>query len=77
MTIEKTAIEDLLIINPTVFEDSRGYFFEAYNKAKFQKNGINYEFIQDNHPEDHNGGLFTFTFCVVDSEVGSLCLFPR
>ncbi len=29
MTIEKTIIEDLVIINPTVFEDSRGYFFEA------------------------------------------------
>jgi dTDP-4-dehydrorhamnose 3,5-epimerase len=48
MTIEKTAIKDLVIINPTVFEDSRGYFFEAYNQTKFQENGINYEFIQDN-----------------------------
>ena len=48
MTIEKTAIEDLVIINPTLFEDSRGYFFEAYNQAKFQENGIKYPFIQDN-----------------------------
>lgn len=48
MTIEKTAIKDLVIINPTVFEDSRGYFFEAYNQAKFLENGINYQFIQDN-----------------------------
>jgi dTDP-4-dehydrorhamnose 3,5-epimerase len=48
MTIEKTPIQDLVIINPTVFEDSRGYFFEAYNKAKFHENAIMYEFIQDN-----------------------------
>ena len=48
MTIEKTAIQDLVIINPIVFEDSRGYFFEAYNQAKFHENGIMYDFIQDN-----------------------------
>jgi len=48
MTIEKTFIEDLVVVNPTVFEDSRGYFFEAYNQAKFHENGISYPFIQDN-----------------------------
>jgi dTDP-4-dehydrorhamnose 3,5-epimerase len=48
MTIEKTLIQDLVIINPTVFEDSRGYFFEAYNQAQFLENGIKYQFIQDN-----------------------------
>lgn len=55
MTIEKTAIEDLVIINPTVFEDSRGYFFEAYNQAKFNENGINYKFIQDNQSFSKRG----------------------
>lgn len=48
MTIEKTTIQDLVIINPTVFNDERGYFFEVYNQAKFQENGIMYNFIQDN-----------------------------
>ena len=48
MTIEKTPIQDLIIVTPTVFNDERGYFFEAYNQAKFQENGINYNFIQDN-----------------------------
>lgn len=55
MTIEKTAIQDLIIINPTVFEDSRGYFFEAYNRAKFHKNGIMYNFIQDNQSFSNRG----------------------
>jgi dTDP-4-dehydrorhamnose 3,5-epimerase len=48
MKVATTAIEDLLIITPAVFDDERGYFFEAYNQAKFHENGINYNFIQDN-----------------------------
>ena len=48
MIFEKTPIQDLILITPTVFEDSRGYFFEAYNRTRFLENGIGYEFIQDN-----------------------------
>ncbi len=55
MTIEKTFIKDLVIIQPTVFEDSRGYFFEAYNQAKFLENGIDYQFIQDNQSFSKRG----------------------
>ncbi|MFV8341075.1 dTDP-4-dehydrorhamnose 3,5-epimerase [Flavobacterium sp. XS2P39] len=55
MTIEKTIIKDLVIITPTVFEDSRGFFFEAYNKAKFHENGIEYQFIQDNQSFSKRG----------------------
>jgi dTDP-4-dehydrorhamnose 3,5-epimerase len=55
MTIEKTFINDLEIITPTVSEDSRGYFFEAYNQAKFLENGISYQFIQDNQSFSKRG----------------------
>lgn len=55
MIIEKTFIEDLVIITPTVFEDSRGFFFEAYNQAKFLENGIDYQFIQDNQSFSKRG----------------------
>jgi dTDP-4-dehydrorhamnose 3,5-epimerase len=55
MTIVKTIIQELVIINPTVFEDSRGYFFEAYNQAKFHENGIMYDFIQDNQSFSKRG----------------------
>jgi dTDP-4-dehydrorhamnose 3,5-epimerase len=55
MIIEKTVIEDLVIIHPTVFEDSRGYFFEAYSQSKFNENGIMYEFIQDNQSFSKRG----------------------
>ena len=40
MTLETTTIQDLVIINPAVFNDERGYFFEAYNKEKFCALGI-------------------------------------
>ena len=55
MTIEKTVIQDLVIITPRVFEDSRGYFFEAYNQAQFHENDIKYQFIQDNQSFSKRG----------------------
>ena len=55
MTIEKTFIQNLVVITPRVFEDSRGYFFEAYNQAKFHENGIEYQFIQDNQSFSKRG----------------------
>lgn len=46
MQIKKTFIKDLLIIEPTVFKDNRGYFFESYNKEKLAD--LDVEFVQDN-----------------------------
>jgi dTDP-4-dehydrorhamnose 3,5-epimerase len=55
MNLETTFIKDLVLISPTVFEDERGYFFEAYNQAQFNANGINYPFIQDNQSFSKRG----------------------
>jgi dTDP-4-dehydrorhamnose 3,5-epimerase len=55
MTIEKTTIQDLVIITPSVFEDERGFFFEAYNQAKFNEKGMDYNFIQDNQSFSKRG----------------------
>ena len=55
MTIEKTTIEDLIVLSPLVYEDDRGYFFEAFNKEQFVKNNLNYEFIQDNQSFSKRG----------------------
>lgn len=57
MKILNTAIEGLLIIQPTVFEDSRGYFFESYNKKNFLQEGINVDFVQDNQSLSQKGVL--------------------
>lgn len=48
-------IQGLVIIEPTVFEDNRGYFFEAYNGALFEKNGITTQFVQDNQSKSSYG----------------------
>ncbi len=53
--IETTPIQDLVILHPTIFEDSRGYFFEAYSQTKFRENGIEYQFIQDNQSFSKRG----------------------
>jgi len=55
MNIEQTFIADLVVLSPSVFEDERGYFFEAYNKAKFEQNGIAYQFVQDNQSFSKRG----------------------
>jgi len=51
--VEKTHIEGLLLIRPIVFADSRGCFFEAYNKITFQEHGLNIDFVQDNQSVSH------------------------
>jgi dTDP-4-dehydrorhamnose 3,5-epimerase len=50
MQVIPTAIPDLLIIEPKVFGDERGFFFESFNKRQFaEQTGIEAEFVQDNH----------------------------
>lgn len=48
MTIDKTSIQDLLIITPKVFNDSRGYFTESYNERTLRNLGIRNHWVQDN-----------------------------
>ncbi len=58
MEVLKTAIEGLLIIEPTVFGDSRGYFFESYNKQRFNEaTGLDIDFVQDNQSKSCYGVL--------------------
>ena len=48
MNFIKTEIDGVIIVEPRVFTDARGYFFESYNAAEFEKNGIPNVFVQDN-----------------------------
>lgn len=48
MNIIKTPIEGLLIIEPRVFTDQRGYFIETYNEKRYRDAGITAQFVQDN-----------------------------
>jgi dTDP-4-dehydrorhamnose 3,5-epimerase len=49
MNVVATAIPDVRIIEPKVFGDARGFFFESYNKRTLAPLGIDAEFVQDNH----------------------------
>lgn len=55
MPFLKTEIPGLLIFEPAIFEDSRGYFFESFNNRHFQEQGIDVNFIQDNQSLSHYG----------------------
>lgn len=49
MKITKTKLDGVLIIEPEVFGDSRGFFMESWNKKKMEEIGLFYDFVQDNH----------------------------
>ena len=55
MNFIKTDIDGVFIVEPKVFEDARGYFFESYNEAEFIKNGITNRFVQDNQSKSSYG----------------------
>ncbi|QXH51271.1 dTDP-4-dehydrorhamnose 3,5-epimerase [Pseudomonas fakonensis] len=58
MNIVNTVIPDVLIIEPKVFGDSRGFFYESFNARAFaERTGVNIEFVQDNHSRSQRGVL--------------------
>ena len=52
-----TGIEGLVVVEPTVFGDARGYFMETYQKEEFAAAGITAEFVQDNQSSSTKGVL--------------------
>ncbi len=57
MPFYKTEIDDVVIFEPRVFPDERGYFYESYNENTFRENGINTRFVQDNQSRSTYGVL--------------------
>lgn len=58
MIVTRTEIPDLLLIEPKVFGDARGFFFESYNRRDFARaTGIDVDFVQDNHSKSGRGVL--------------------
>lgn len=57
MQLIPTAIPDVLIIEPKVFGDERGFFFESYNRRALAELGLQAEFVQDNHSRSARGVL--------------------
>lgn len=73
MTIEKTPLEGLLVIKPAVFKDSRGYFFESFNKEKYRDSGLNPDFVQDNISKSCKNTLRGLHYQIGEFAQGKLC----
>lgn len=57
MTIIETPIKDLLIFEPKVWNDNRGYFYESFSQKVFEEAGIEASFVQDNQSFSQKGAL--------------------
>ncbi|MEI8128566.1 MAG: dTDP-4-dehydrorhamnose 3,5-epimerase [bacterium] len=54
---EQLKMDGVILIKPRIFGDNRGFFTESYKKSEFVKNGIDIEFVQDNHSKSTKGVL--------------------
>ena len=52
-----TTIPDVIIVEPKIFADERGFFLESYQKQRFSEAGIPFDFVQDNHSKSQQGVL--------------------
>ena len=57
MQISNTKLLGVMLIEPKVFEDERGFFFESYHKRLFNEQAISLDFVQDNHSRSRRGAL--------------------
>ncbi|GAB4151852.1 MAG: dTDP-4-dehydrorhamnose 3,5-epimerase [Ignavibacteriales bacterium] len=73
MEIEKTFIDGLLVIKPDVFNDERGYFYESYNRIKYEKAGLNFTFVQDNISKSSFGTIRGLHYQNGNCAQGKLC----
>ncbi|MDW8464045.1 MAG: dTDP-4-dehydrorhamnose 3,5-epimerase [Geminocystis sp.] len=53
----ETSLPDVYLLEPTVFEDHRGFFMESYNKRDFEELGLFFDFVQDNHSLSVHAGV--------------------
>ena len=73
MKVSKTKITGLLIIEPDVFSDDRGFFFESFSKMRYEEIGINYDFVQDNFSKSKKGTIRGLHYQIGDKSQGKLC----
>jgi dTDP-4-dehydrorhamnose 3,5-epimerase len=57
MNVMPTTISDVLVLEPDVFSDDRGFFMETWNRRTFADSGIDFRFVQDNHSRSVAGAL--------------------
>ena len=73
MKVSKTNIEGLLLIEPELFSDDRGCFFESYRKKNYAEIGLDVDFVQDNISQSKKGTVRGLHYQVGDKVQGKLC----
>ncbi len=73
MQIIPAEIPEVLVIKPDVFEDTRGYFFESFNEARFNENNLEVNFVQDNISRSGKGTIRGLHYQAGDRVQGKLC----
>jgi dTDP-4-dehydrorhamnose 3,5-epimerase len=73
MQFVKTKLDGVLIIEPDVFFDDRGYFFESFSEKKYNENGFDQYFVQDNISKSKIGTIRGLHYQVGESAQGKLC----
>lgn len=73
MKVTKTGIAGLLVVQPDVFSDSRGFFFESYSRKKYVESGIPDDFVQDNISKSRKGTVRGLHYQVGEFAQGKLC----
>ncbi|MBQ8015703.1 MAG: dTDP-4-dehydrorhamnose 3,5-epimerase [Clostridia bacterium] len=71
MTLNETAVNGVFEIEPKVFGDNRGWFYESYSKEKFEKLGITADFVQDNRSFSAQKGTLRGLHCQTDPKAQS------
>ena len=73
MKVIETPLPGIVVVEPKVFGDERGYFFESYNEEVYRKAGIDYLFLQDNISKSKKGTIRGLHYQVGDKAQGKLC----
>lgn len=73
MKVSKTELEGVLLIQPEVFGDQRGYFLESFNLDRYREAGIEYNFVQDNLSKSKKGTIRGLHYQVGKMAQGKLC----
>jgi dTDP-4-dehydrorhamnose 3,5-epimerase len=73
LKVTRTEISGLLVIQPDIFNDDRGYFFESFSQKKYKELGVSDEFVQDNISKSKIGTVRGLHYQVGDYTQGKLC----
>ncbi|TRZ66234.1 dTDP-4-dehydrorhamnose 3,5-epimerase [bacterium] len=73
MKISETPLKGLLLVEPDVFPDNRGYFFESYSRKRYDINGIQNDFVQDNISKSFRGTIRGLHYQIGEFAQGKLC----